>query len=896
MNSMQKSWHSQSSEDVLKTLGSGANGLSAEDAALRFVANGPNEIVAAKKISPVKLLLAQLNSILVWILIVAGGVSGFLGERIDAIAIFTIVILNAIVGFYQEYNAEKSIEALKAMTSPQAKVRRNGTVIGIPAKAVVPGDILILETGDLICADARLIASASLKCIESALTGESVAVLKNEKTLPQGEFALGDRTNIVYMGTSVAAGSAQAVVVATAMNTELGSIAGMIQNAGESRTPLQNKLDSLGGVLVWAALGIVGVLFLLGLLRGANLLELFLSSVSLAVAAVPEGLPAVVTVALALGVVRMSKQRTLVRKLSAVETLGSTSLICSDKTGTLTLGEMMVRSLYVGNHRYEVSGEGYSPKGEVLFETHKPNDQQIIDLRVFNLILLGCNNAHLQEENGKWSILGDPTEGAMLVAGIKSGGSQEEMENSHPKVHEFPFDSDRKRSTVIRSMPNEKHRVLTNGAPGMLLDRCSQIYCPDGIRSLTNEDRTTILEENTAMAQQALRVLGSAYRDLEHGQVDEQNPDMVEQDMVFVGLSGMYDPPRTEAKEAVATCQQAGIRVVMITGDNLLTAHSIARGLGIAADNAKGVTGLDLDKFSDEELRSQVRDITIYARVTAAHKLRIILACKANGEVVAMTGDGVNDAPAVKEADIGIAMGKSGTEVTKQAADMIITDDNFATIVAAVQEGRGIYDNIRKTLQYLLAGNSGELLLMTVCVVIGLPIPLLPIHLLWINILTDGLPALCLATDAIDPEVMKRKPRALSERITNRRFFITMAGTGLLTGGVSFAVYFYMLQKGTTQVAQTYAFAVLVFAELLRSFGARSETKPVWQIPLFTNINLVLVVVGSIGLQILSQHHEFLGRFLKTSSMSFTDGLILLGLGSIPLIVLEIVKLIKLRM
>jgi len=895
MDTKQKSWHSQSSEGVFKTLRSCANGLSADEATVRLATNGPNEIVAAKTISPLKLLLGQFNSILIWILLFAGGVSGLLGERIDAIAIFAIVILNAVIGFYQEYNAEKSIAALKAMTSPKAKVRRNGTVIEISTKEVVTGDILILETGDLICADSRIISSAAFKCIESALTGESVAVLKNEKTRPEGELALGDRTNIVYMGTSVAAGSAQAIVVATAMNTELGSIAGMIQNAGDSRTPLQKKLESLGAVLVWAALGIVGLLFLLGLLRGTNLLELFMSSVSLAVAAVPEGLPAIVTVALALGVVRMSKRRTLVRKLSAVETLGSTSIICSDKTGTLTMGEMMVRSLYVGGRSYEVSGEGYSTIGDVLFETHKPDAQQSNDLGVMSLILLGCNNAHLQESDGKWSVLGDPTEGAMLVAGIKAGGVQEEIEKLHPKLQELPFDSDRKRSTVIRSMPDNMLRALTNGAPGMLLERCTQIYCGDGVRSITDEDRKTILDQNTAMAQQALRVLGSAYRDFEHGQVDELNAGLVEQDMVFVGLSGMYDPPRSEAKEAVAKCLLAGIRVLMITGDNLLTAKAIAQELGIASVDAKGLTGLDLDKLSDDELRSQVRQITIYARVTAAHKLRIIQAWKANGEVVAMTGDGVNDAPAIKEADIGIAMGKSGTEVTKQAADMIITDDNFATIVAAVEEGRGIYDNIRKTLQYLLAGNSGELMLMTVCVVIGFPIPLLPIHLLWINLVTDGLPALCLATDAIDSEVMTRKPRPMSERITNREFFITMAGTGLLTGGVSFGVFFYMLQNGNLQIARTYAFAVLVFAELLRSFGARSETKPVWQISLSTNVNLVLVVVGSIGLQILSQHNEFLGRFLKTTNMSFRDCIVLLGLGSIPLVVLEIVKLIKLR-
>jgi Ca2+-transporting ATPase len=889
-----EAWQSQSVEEVLAQLGSAATGLSATEAAQRLAANGPNELKEGKRISPLQIFLGQFKSLIIWILIAAGVISGVLGEMVDAIAILAIVVLNAVIGFYQEFNAEKSIAALKKMTAPQAKVRRDGQVTSIPASGVVAGDILSLEAGDLVAADARLLEAASLKSIESALTGESEAVTKQPATLEQGDIPLGDRDNMVFMGTSVAAGTGQAVVVATAMNTELGRIAGLIEEAGaDEGTPLQQKLDSFGRILVWAALGIVAVLFGLGLLRGTELFELVMTSVSLAVAAVPEGLPAVVTVSLAVGVSRMSRRRALVRKLPAVETLGSTTVICTDKTGTLTVGEMTARALYVAGQSYEVTGDGYGPEGEVRFEGKKTEAQHAAPLLELATIILGCNNAHLVQEEGTWKVIGDPTEGALLAAGSKAGGNQERIEKELPKHHEIPFDSDRKRSTVIRKMPDGKLRAFINGAPDVLLERCTNLYTGTEVRPMTDEERQSIVAQNTAMAEQALRVLGSAYRDLDDASPADLTADAVEHDLVFVGLSGMYDPPRQEAKEAVAECRAAGIRVVMITGDHPHTATAIAREIGIASADDMAIAGVELDELSDDELRQRAPKIAVYARVTAEHKLRIIRAWKANDAVVAMTGDGVNDAPAIKGADIGIAMGKSGTEVTEQAADMIVTDDNFASIVAAVEEGRGIYDNIRKTLQYLLAGNTGELLLMTICVVIGLPAPLLPIHLLWINLVTDGLPALCLATDPIDPDVMKRHPRGRSERITDGGFLGTMLLTGLLTAGVSFAVYLYGLNTETPELARTHAFAALVFAELLRSFGARSESKPVWRISLFTNINLAIVVSVSFGLQVWSHHNEILGRFLKTSSMSLADCFLLLAAGSIPLIVLELVKVVR---
>lgn len=892
-----EAWHHLSAEEVLAHLHSSSTGLSALEAAKRLAADGPNELKEGRRISPLQIFLGQFKSLVIWILIVAGVISGVLGEGFEAIAILAVVVLNAAIGFYQEFHAEKSIATLKKMTAPQAKVRREEKVTSIPSSGIVSGDILALEAGDLVAADARLMKATLLTCIESALTGESEAVTKQSGTLAQGDIPLGDRENMVFMGTSVAAGTGQAVVVATAMKTELGRIAGLMEEAGvEESTPLERKLESFGRVLVWAALGIVALLFGLGLLRGTKPFELFMTSVSLAVAAVPEGLPAVVTVALALGVRRMAHRRALVRKLAAVETLGSTTVICTDKTGTLTLGEMTVRALYVAGQSYEVTGEGYAPEGEVRIEGKKAEAQHAVSLLELVTVILSCNNAHLVQEEGIWKTVGDPTEGALLAAAAKAGGDREHLEKELPKHHEIPFDSDRKRSTVIRKLPDGKFRAFINGAPDVLLERCTNLYTSTGVRPMTDEDRQHIMAQNTAMARQALRVLGSAYRDLDNAAPADLTMDAVEHDLVFVGLSGMHDPPRQEAREAVAKCRAAGIRVVMITGDHPHTAAAIAREIDIASADDMAISGVELDKMTDDQLRQRAPTIAVYARVSAEHKLRIIRAWKANDAVVAMTGDGVNDAPAIKGADIGIAMGKSGTEVTRQAADMIITDDNFATIVTAIEEGRGIYDNIRKTLQYLLAGSTAELLLMAICVIIGLPTPLLPIHLLWINLVTDGLPALCLATDPIDPDVMKRAPRHRLESIADHGFLRTMFFTGFLTAVITFVVYFHVLKTQTPEMARSHAFAVLVFAELLRAFGARSESKPVWRISLFTNLNLVIVVAISFGLQVWSQHSVMLGRFLKTSFMPLTDCFLLLVLGAVPLLVLELIKVVRLHL
>jgi len=888
-------WYTLAVSDTLDRLASDRDGLSAAEAAKRLSENGPNELADVKQINPWIVFFAQFKSLIVWILIVAGVISGLLGEWLDCIAILTIVILNAVIGFHQEYSAEKSIEALKKMTAPQAKVRRDKNLVSLPASAIVQGDVIELEPGDLVPADSRIIEESDFRCIESALTGESVAVEKQADVLQQTDLPLGDRSNMLYMGTSVAAGTAVAVVVATGMATEMGHIAGLIQEArADQETPLQRRLQTVGKLLAFASLAIVVLLFLLGVWRGMNILELFITAVSLAVAAVPEGLPAVVTVALALGVKRMARRHALVRKLPSVETMGSTNVICTDKTGTLTVGQMTVRKLYVAERTFDVTGEGYDPAGgSVLLDGHTPDASCSSSLNLFATIMAFCNRAHIAQESEQWNAIGDPTEAALLVASRKLGINEEQLNEQLRKVADFPFNSDRKRAATVREIAPGKVRAFVIGAPDVVLHLCTNMQSLTGVVPLTEDSKQIILKQNSQLADSALRVLAAAYRDLDASANLTQ--EAVENSLTFVGLAGMYDPPRAEAKTAIASCHSAGIKVVMITGDHPNTAYAIARELGIALADEKVVSGADLDKLSDAELRAKVGSIPVYARVTAEHKMRIIRAWKYSGAVVAMTGDGVNDAPAIKAADIGIAMGKTGTEVTKQASSMVITDDNFASIVAAAQEGRGVYQNIRNTLQYLLAGNTAELIFMTACILLALPIPLLPIQLLWINLVTDGLPALCLATDPVDPDVMKLPPRRTDAKLMDRQFLTMMVFTGFLTAAVSFGVYVFTLQYDSLEVARTNAFATLVFAELLRSFGARSESKPVWKINLASNLALAAVVTLSFGLQIFSHHIPFLSDIMRTTTISWSHCGLLVLLACIPLVGVEILKMFPSR-
>ena len=877
-------------------LETGPKGLSTAQAARRRAENGPNALREDKPLRPWMIFLAQFRGLIVWILVAAGILAGLLGEGLDCAAILAIVALNAALGFHQEFHAEKSIAALRGMTAPQAKVWRDGSVSIVAAADLVAGDVIELEAGDRVAADARLLEASLLQCIEGALTGEAEAVDKHAEALEGPDLPLGDRRNMVFMGTGVAAGQGRAVVVATAMNTEVGRIAGLIKGMqGRDDTPLQQKIAALGRVLVWSSLGLVTLLFVLGLLRGMPFFELFMTSVSLAIAAVPEGLPVILTVALSMGVLRMARRRVLVRRLPAVETLGSTTVICTDKTGTLTVGEMTLRTLYVAGRTFAVTGEGYAPRGEVLPEGGGADKGDAKLLLALAEVLVGCNNAHLVLEQGLWRVIGDPTEGALLAGGQKAGGDRERLEREWPKHHEMPFDSDRKRRTVVRLMPDGRLRALTNGAPDLLLNHCTRILDVSGVRPITGADRAAIAERNAALAGQALRVLGSAYRDLEAAPPGRLASAEVERDLVFVGLSGMQDPPRAEARAAVAKCRIAGIRVVMITGDHPHTAMAVARELGIADADDAALSGAELDGLDDTALRAMAPGVAVYARVTAAHKLRIVRAWQANGAVVAMTGDGVNDAPALKGADIGIAMGRGGTEVARQASAMVITDDNFASIVAAVEEGRGIYDNIRKTLAYLLAGNCGELILMAVCLAAFLPMPLLPIHLLWLNFASDGLIALCLAADPIDPGVMRQRPRRRLERITNRGFLGRMLLSGVLTAAVALGVYLHVLKTESLEMARTQAFAALVFAELFKSFSFRSETLPVWRLRFLDNMPLLATVVLVAGFQVWSQHNETMGRILKIGNLATSDSVMLLAVSLIPLAVLEAVKWMRAR-
>lgn len=883
------SWHAVDAGILVAGLGSdAAAGLSEAEARRRLAADGPNALPEPAPVSRWVLFLSQFKSLVIWLLIGAGLVSGLMGEVVDAVAILTIVVLNGLIGYFQEDQAERSISALRKLTAPSAKVLRDGGVRNVPSAGLVRGDVLELESGDLVPADARLIDASDLRCLEAALTGESEPVPKNPATLSDAHAALGDRFNMVYMGTSVSYGAGRALVVATAAQTEIGKIAGLIHSAQpDASTPLQKRMDSLSRTLVWICLGLVLILFILGLLREWDPFGQFLTAVSLAVAAAPEGMPAVVTVSLALGVQRMAKRNALVRRLPSVETMGSVTVICTDKTGTLTAGEMTVKELYCDGEPFTVDGAGLEPVGKIHRQGRPPSAPELERLRQLAAIQAGTATASLYQEDGRWKVAGDPTEGALIAVGRKLGlaaGAAPE------RVHAFPFDSERKRAGALEAWEHGSQRLLVNGAPDMLLALCTQAHGPDGPQALDEAGRARILAANAAMAARGLRVIGSAYRICAPQPEGTLSAQGMERDLVFAGLAGMQDPPRPEAETAVAKCKAAGIQVVMITGDHPVTALAIAAELGIATAGGDALTGARLDAMDQAALESAVAGASVFARVSAAHKLRIVQAWRARGAIVAMTGDGVNDAPALKGAHIGIAMGRGGTEVTKQASDMIITDDDFASIVAAVEEGRGIFQNIRNTLQFLLAGNSGELLLMAAGVAAGLSAPLLPIHLLWINLVTDGLPALCLAAERIDPDVMKRKPGSQTAFLSDPTFYGPLLLTGMLTGGVSLAAYLIGMHAGGLATARSFAFSTLVLAELLRSFGARSESKPLWKLDPRGNPRLFAVVGVSLLAQLFLHRSAWAETVFKITPLTWAQDGTVLALGCVPLLALEIVK------
>jgi len=882
-----QSWHDRSPAEIAAELGTDpTKGLTADEAKSRLQRDGRNELRRRKSVSALTIFFRQFSSLVIWVLIGAAAVSIYLGEKADGIAIIAIVALNALIGFAQEFRAEKAAAALARLTAPKARVIRDGRSVICEASTVVAGDVLLLEAGDLVAADARLVDASLLRANEASLTGESLPVDKSVIDLPL-ETPLADRRNMVFLGTSIANGSARGLVVATGMRTELGHIAQLLDTAESGATPLQKRLDKTARYLLWICLAIVALVFALGLLRSTPPFELFLSAISLAVAAIPEGLPAVVTVSLALGVQRMIRRNALVRRLQSVETLGSAEVICPDKTGTQTIGEMTARRLVAGKRLYNVTGEGYDVKGKFVSEHKKSMPSQDTGLHALLYAAAACNDAEIISEG----IIGDPTEGALLVAAAKGGINRGDIETSAPRLTVLPFDSDRKRMTVVRRQENTAI-AYTKGAPEVVLARCAYIQDGDAFRPLTDEDLSVINQSASWMTHDALRVLAIAQRPLPDSNGDA---DQIERDLVFLGLFGLQDPPRAEAKSAVARCKSAGIKTVMITGDHPDTAAAIAHELGILTGHDKVVTGRDLERIPDEELAKFVEQVSVYARVTAEDKLRIVRAWKAGNKTVAMTGDGVNDAPALKEAAIGIAMGRTGTEVTKEAADLIITDDNFSSIVAAVEEGRGIYDNIAKTLAYLLAGNAAELTVMLVATLVGWPIPLLPLHLLWINLVTDGLPALALAVDPIAPDVLKRPPRQPEAQLLDVEFVRLTLLTGLLTATVSlsaFAYEFYLEDHGLDH-ARDATFTALVIAELMRAFGARSNVKTIFEIGLLSNLGLFLIIALSFSLQVTIHQVPVLRSLFSIEPLSLEHCVVWTSLGLIPLTVLEMIKILR---
>jgi Ca2+-transporting ATPase len=869
-------------------------GLAPEEAKKRFLEYGPNALKEAKTTGPLEILIDQFKDFIVWVLIGAAAVSGFLGEWIDAAAIVAIVILNAILGFIQEYRAEKSLAALKKLSSPNAKVIRDGARTVVPSSEIVPGDVIELEAGDNVPADSRLSwVTSNFSTLEASLTGESTPVIKTTLTLDESEASLADRANMVYMGTSVSSGKARAIVVDTGMKTELGKIAGMVQEITQEATPLQKKLEEFGKWIVYLCIILVAFVFILGVLRGGKLLDMFLTSVSLAVAAIPEGLPAVVTIALALGVQRMVKRHALIRKLPSVETLGCATVICSDKTGTLTKNEMTVQAIYSDGAIYKVTGIGYEPKGEFLVNgsaiilKDSPGLYKSLECAVL------CNGAELTNAGGLYKIVGDPTEGALLTAAAKAGLSKAGLEKDSAFIEEIPFDSERKKMTTVRSYKG-KVIAFVKGAPDVLLKDCSKIEEKGAARPFDRSDLDKVLKVNDELAAQAMRVLAVSYRVME-GAPDTYEASFVEKDLTFLGLIAMIDPPREEVKAAMKECARAGIKTVMITGDHKNTAVAIARELGFYRADSMALSGEELERLSDQELENIVAKTPVYARVSPEHKLRIVRAWRKRGEIVAMTGDGVNDAPAVKEADIGVAMGITGTDVTKEVSDMVITDDNFASIVAAVEEGRGIYDNIKKFIHYLLSCNAGEIMVMFISSLVGLPAPLLPIHILWVNLVTDGFPALALGVDPVDPNIMARPPRKTNEGVVTRQRAILMLiqGAFIATCSLSaFCLVLFVENEGLAR-ARTAAFIVLAVSQLFHSFNCRSMTESIFKIGIFTNKNLVLATGVSFILQMMVVYVPFFQKIFKTEPLGALDWVMVIAISSFPLWAMEIVKAIN---
>lgn len=920
----QASPYQQPIREVLDGLGTDPHrGLSEQEARTRLQRFGPNELAPARKTPEWRKFLAQFQDPLVILLLVATGISAgvWLYERdtsapYEAIAILAVVLLNAAMGYLQEARAESALAALKNMAAAHSHVIRDGTPRSVPASEIVPGDIILIEAGDTIPADARVIQSASLKTAEAALTGESLPVSKDTAPI-EGEVALGDRDNMIFSGAAATYGRGRAVVVTTGMHTEMGVIAGMLREAPEQATPLQKELARVGRILgltvIAIAVVMIATIILFEHVRGwSGILDVLIFGIALAVAAVPEGLPAVVTAVLSLGVQRMAKRRAIMRRLAAVETLGSASVIASDKTGTLTKNEMTVRTVVTAHGRVRLEGAGYDPTGEVEKEDGGPVEGPLrAELRRALAVADRANNAFLQHVNEHWTVQGDPTEGALIVAARKAGLTAAELDKRFERIGEVPFSSERKLMSTVHTDAEREDRLLVfvKGAPDVLLARCSEEFIGEDTRSLTDERRKQIGAVNEELAGRGLRTLGIAYRSVPAATLDADDIDeRVERELVFAGLVGMIDPPREEARPAVASAKEAGIRPIMITGDHPVTAGVIARELGIT-DDGRVVSGAELERLSDGSLTETVKQASVYARVNPGHKLRIVQALQRNGSVVAMTGDGVNDAPALKTADIGVAMGITGTDVAKEAADMVLADDNFATIVAAVEEGRSIFSNIRKFLRFLLSSNMGEVLTMFLGVVlakvIGLRmeegavvLPLLATQLLWINLATDGAPALALGVDPPDDALMNRPPRRAGERVITPTMWRDIFFVAIIMATGTLAILDASLPggliegTGTATYARTMAFTTLMVFQLFNVFNARSDERSAFE-GLFTNGWLWASIGLALSLQMIVVYVPVLQQAFSTTSLTLSDWMLCTGVASSVLWLREIAKLIR---
>jgi Ca2+-transporting ATPase len=875
-------WHGLAVDEVAARLEtSPARGLDRQEAAHRLAEHGPNELAAARAVAPWRLLLDQFRNVLILILLVAVGLSAVLGHATEAIVISVIVLLAALLGFVQEVRAERAIDALRRMAAPTANVVRGGEELDVPARELVPGDVVLLRAGDRASADGRLVEAVNLQVEESALTGESMPVEKQTEALAGDGLPVGDRTNMVYAGTSVAYGRGRAVVVATAMETEFGGIARLLDTIERSKTPLQASLDRVGMLLARAAIVVVLLVVSIGLLRGEPFIDMLLFGVALAVAVVPEALPAVITISLTLAAQRMAKRNALIRRLPATETLGSVSVICADKTGTLTKDEMTVRRVFAGGELLEVSGAGYEPEGEYLRDgaVAGPSSAALETLRAAVL----ASDAQLVQPDGdgSWQVRGEPTEAALVVAAAKAGLHRTDLEARFPRLGEIPFTSESKRMTTLHRVDG-RAVAYAKGAPEVIIAACRRTLTESDEKPIDAAAREALLATAQKMAGDALRVLAVARR-------SEATQENAERDLTLLGLIGMIDPPRPEAKDAVETCRQAGIKPVMITGDHPLTAQAIARELGILTDG-RAVTGADLEAMDDATLDRDVETIQVYARVSPEHKLRVVTALQRSGHAVAMTGDGVNDAPALKKADIGVAMGITGTDVANEAAAMTLTDDNFASIVSAVEEGRGVFANIKKYLMYLLAANLGEIGLLLGASLLGKPLPLSAVQILYVNLATDGLPALALSVDPAERDLMRRPPRNWRSGIFTRPVVTLIAVGGAWSATVTLGLFTWALSSGRPLAeAMTMTFVALVLIEFFKAYCFRSDRNSVLDRP-FANRWLNLAILWELAIVVLVVNVPFLQDAFGTTGLSLADWLVLAGAAATIVPALEVAK------